>query len=142
MEIYYSFILQNIDGISSSAVNQVLVYYNHIPLFFFFFEWSEMILLAPGSLSNIKQFSFLLQFSANKEMWSLSTPNVTQAQGQLTLLFSRTGAGHLPIIFLFDYGINEDQCQKPIQDNRQNFQRHNGWVEIKPSCISFAIFFP
>ena len=28
---------------------------------------------------------------------------------------------HLPIMFLFDDGINEDQCQRSTQDDRQNF---------------------
>ena len=49
---------------------------------------------------------------------------------------------HLPIMFVFDDGINEDQCQRSTQDNRKNFHRHDGWIKIKPSCISFAIFFP
>ena len=45
-------------------------------------------------------------------------------------------------MFLFDDGINEDQGQRSTQDDRQNFHRHDGWIKIKPSCISFAIFFP
>ena len=49
---------------------------------------------------------------------------------------------HLPIMLLFDDGVNEDQCQRPTQDDRQNFHRHDGWIKIKPSCISFPIFFP
>lgn len=48
----------------------------------------------------------------------------------------------MPVILLLDYGVNEDQCQEPIQDNSQDFQRHNGWIKIQPSCVSLAIFFP
>ena len=102
-------------------------HYHHISSVFHF-DWSEIKLSS-------NDFRLLCggHYPLHKSPW--------HRDSWCSPLSSWTGE-HLPIMFLFDDGINEHQCQRSTQDDGQNFHRHDGWIKIKPSCISFAIFFP
>lgn len=113
----------------------------------YLWKWWGKGIKSWRTLSNLRFHDEALHLDVLRKavLWinTLATASKRRAgTGQLMSLPSRWVAVDLPVIFLLDYGVNENQCQNPIQDNSQNFQRHKGGVKIQPSCISLAILFP